>query len=89
MQKGKSISTPLPAYLNLNKDDCPKSNMEKTKTAKIPYASTHGSLMYAMVATRPNTAYAMGVVSQYMSNMEKKHWEAIKSILRYLRGRAN
>ena len=42
--------------------------------------------MYAMVATRPDLAYAVGVVSRYMSNPGKKHWEAVKHILRYLKG---
>ena len=86
MQKGKSLSTPLPAYLKLNKDDCPKSDEEKAQMAKILYASACGSLMYAMVAMRPDIAYAVGVVSRYMSNPGKKHWDAIKSILRYLSG---
>ena len=42
--------------------------------------------MYAMVATQPDLAYAVGVVSRYMSNPGRKHWEAVKHILRYLRG---
>ena len=62
MQKGKSLSTPLPPYLKLTKDDCPKSNEEKAIMAKLPYALACGSLMYAMVATRSNIAYAVGVV---------------------------
>ena len=59
---------------------------KKATMAKIPYASACGSLMYAMVATRQDIAYAVGVVSQYMSNLGKKHWEAVKSILKYLSG---
>ncbi|MCO5583240.1 hypothetical protein L7F22_037149 [Adiantum nelumboides] len=42
--------------------------------------------MYAMVATRPDIAYAVGVVSRFMSNPGKKHWEAVKGVLRYLNG---
>ena len=38
MHKGKALSTPLPAYLKLSKDDCPKSVEEKATMAKIPYA---------------------------------------------------
>ena len=89
MQKGKALSTPLPAYLKLNKDDCPKLVEEKATMAKIPYALACGSLMYAMVAIRLDIAYAMGDVSQYMSNLGKKHWEGVKSILRYLSGTAD
>ena len=63
MQKWKALGTPLPAYLKLSKDDCPKSIEEKATMAKIPYASACGSLMYAMVATRPNIVDVVGVVS--------------------------
>ena len=39
-----------------------------------------------MVATRPDLAYVVGVVSRYMLIPGKKHWEPIKNIFRYLRG---
>ncbi|MCO5595683.1 hypothetical protein L7F22_049728 [Adiantum nelumboides] len=84
MERGKSSSTPLAPHLKLSKADCPKSDTEKAEMAKIPYASACGSLMYAMVATRPDIAYAVGVVSRFMSNPGKKHWEAVKGVLRYL-----
>ena len=54
--------------------------------SKVPYASTIGSLMYAMVCTRPDIAHVVGVVSSFMSRPRKQHWEAVKWILRYLRG---
>ncbi|MCO5582185.1 hypothetical protein L7F22_036075 [Adiantum nelumboides] len=57
--------------------------------AKIPYASACGSLMYAMVATRPDIAHAVRVVSRFMSDLGKKHWDVVKSILQYSRGTAD
>ena len=54
--------------------------------AKVPYSSAVGSLMYAMICTRPDIAFAVGVVSRYMSNPGKKHWEVVKGIMRYLNG---
>ena len=52
----------------------------------ISYASIVGTLMYAMVWTRPDIVHAVGVVSRYMDNPRKEHWQAVKWILRYLRG---
>ncbi|GAA0159778.1 hypothetical protein LIER_16482 [Lithospermum erythrorhizon] len=43
-----------------------------------------GSLMYAMMCTRPDIAHAVGVVSRYMSNPGREHCKAVKWILRYL-----
>jgi hypothetical protein len=42
--------------------------------------------MYSMVCTRPDIAHAVGVVSRFLSNPGKQHWETLKWILRYLRG---
>ncbi|XP_062112968.1 secreted RxLR effector protein 161-like [Humulus lupulus] len=52
----------------------------------VPYASGIESLMYAMVCTRPDLAQAMSIVSKFISNPEESHWEALKWILRYVKG---
>ena len=68
VENAKVVSTPLPGHLKLTKETCPKTQEEEDKISKVPYASAIGSLMYAMVCTRPNIAHAMGVVSRYMSH---------------------
>ena len=45
--------------------------------------------MYAMISTIPNISHAVGVVSRYMENLGKEHWEAVKWVLQYLRGTSN
>jgi len=45
--------------------------------------------MYIMVSTRPDIAQPMGVVSQYMQNLGREHWNVMKLILRYLVGTSN
>ena len=85
MDRGKALSCPLPSYVKLSKHDCLVSDEDKGEMNKLPYASAVGSLMYAMIATRPDIAFAVGVVSRYMSNPGKKHWEAMKGIMRYLK----
>ena len=52
----------------------------------VPYASVVGSLMYAMVCTRPDIAHAVGVLSRYMLKPGKEHWIAVKRVFRYLSG---
>ncbi|KAA0063880.1 putative retrotransposon [Cucumis melo var. makuwa] len=64
----------------------PSTNKEKENMNKISYASVVGSLMYVVVCTRPDIAHVIGVVSHFMSNSGKQHWEAVKCIMRYLRG---
>jgi hypothetical protein len=55
----------------------------------VPYASVVGSLMYAMVYTRPNITRSIGVLSRYMSKIGKEHWTYVKRVLRYLCGTTN
>jgi len=42
-----------------------------------------------MVWTRPDLAQALSMVSKYMSNPDRDHWQAINWILRYLKGIIN
>ena len=51
----------------------------------VPYAFVEGSLMYAMLCTRLDICFEVGVVSRYQSNLGLKHWTAVKHILKYLR----
>ena len=86
MENAKAVSTPLPSHLKLTKEMCPKTKEEEDRMSKVPYASAIGSLMYAMVCNRPDIAHVVGVVSRYMSHPRIEHWNAVKWILRYLRG---
>uniref|UniRef100_A0A3Q7IH70 Reverse transcriptase Ty1/copia-type domain-containing protein n=1 Tax=Solanum lycopersicum TaxID=4081 RepID=A0A3Q7IH70_SOLLC len=64
----------------------PNTVEERDHMTLVPYASTIGSFMYAMVCTRHYMAHAVGVVSRNMANPGKEHWEDVKWLLRYLRG---
>ena len=86
MSKTKAVCSPLAGHLKLSSKQCPTSDKDMKEMSKVPYASSVGSLMYAMVCTRPNIAHAVGVVSRFLTNPRKEHWEAVKWILRYLRG---
>ncbi|KAH9723787.1 CCHC-type domain-containing protein [Citrus sinensis] len=73
-------------HFRLSCNQCPRTEDEKAEMSTIPYSSVVGCLMYAMVLTRPDISYAVSVVSMYMANPGKKHWRAVKWILRYLSG---
>ncbi|KAH9685884.1 Integrase catalytic domain-containing protein [Citrus sinensis] len=76
----------LAPHFKLSSSSCPTSQEEHDYMARVPYASVVGSLMYAMVCTRPNISEAMCIVSRYMYNSSKNHWLAVKWILLYLYG---
>ena len=53
---------------------------------KQGYQSAVGSLIYAMLGTRPDIAYAVAKVSQHSTNPNQMHWTAVKRIFRYQAG---
>ena len=81
MDQAKPVSCLFQSQEKLSKKMCPTSKEIKAKMSNIPYASVIGSLMYAMVCTRPDIAYAVGVASRYLANPGKKHWEDRKSVV--------
>ena len=86
MIKAKYVCFPLGGYFKLSFEHCPTSEKEKQEIRKVSYASAIGSLMYAMICTRPNIAYVVGVVNGFLFNPGKEYWTAVKWIFKYLKG---
>ena len=57
--------------------------------SRVPYASALGSLMYAMICTRPDIARAVAVVSRFMADLGKERWNVVKRIIKYIKGTSN
>ncbi|KAL0293559.1 UNVERIFIED_CONTAM: Retrovirus-related Pol polyprotein from transposon TNT 1-94 [Sesamum radiatum] len=53
--------------------------------SNIPYASTVGSIQYAVHCTRPDVGYALSLTSRYQTCTGEAHWGAVKSIFKYLK----
>ncbi|GKD38045.1 retrovirus-related pol polyprotein from transposon TNT 1-94 [Tanacetum coccineum] len=86
MQDCKPISASFPPNVKLSSKMSPNSEKEGMKMSRVPYASEVESLMFAMICTRPDIAHVVGVVSRYMAEPGREHWEAVKRILRYIKG---
>ena len=71
--------------IRLSKTMSPKTFEEMAEMAKVHYASTLGSLMYAILYTRPDIAYAVSVSSRFQSNPDLEHQVAVKAVLKYLK----
>ncbi|GJW51510.1 hypothetical protein Tco_0092861 [Tanacetum coccineum] len=89
LDNGKLVKMLLGGHFKLSLKDCPVRVCDVEMMSKVPYANAVGSLMYLMVCTRPDIAYAVSVVSRYLANPSKNHWEAMKWIWKYLWGTAN
>ena len=86
MQDCKPVSTPLDPGSRLSTSMSPQNAAEASEMHTIPYISVVGSLMYLAITTRPDIAYAAGVLARFNSNPGPSHWQAAKHVLRYLKG---
>ncbi|KAJ9553546.1 hypothetical protein OSB04_017591 [Centaurea solstitialis] len=85
MDESKKGFIPMQHGIVLSKTQCPVSSQDQDKMKSVPYASAIGSIMYAMLCTRPDVAYSVSVTSRYQQNPGEPHWVAVKNILKYLR----
>ena len=85
MESSKRGFIPMQHGIKLCKTMCPSSSEEFKRMNNVPYASAIGSIMYAMICTRPDVAFALSMCSRYQSNPGDAHWIAAKNILKYLR----
>ena len=51
---------------------------------EIPYASAVGSLMFAILCTRPNIYYVVGMVSKYQFDPSEEYWTTVNHIFKHL-----
>ncbi|KAJ8754916.1 hypothetical protein K2173_015428 [Erythroxylum novogranatense] len=68
MEQSKRGYLPVTHGITLSKFMCPKTQDERMRMNMIPYASAVGSIMYAMLCTRPDVSYALSITSRYQSD---------------------
>ena len=73
MENSKRETLPFRHGIHLFKEQSPKTLEGKERMNRIPYASAVGSLMYAMLCTRLDIYYVVGVVSRYQSDPGEEH----------------
>ncbi|KAH9671204.1 hypothetical protein KPL70_017270 [Citrus sinensis] len=89
MENFKTGLLPFRHGITFSKDQSPKTSEEIERMRRVPYAEVVGSLMYAMLCTRPDICFAVGMVSRYQSNPGPEHWTAVKHIMKYLKRTKN
>jgi len=89
MTDSKPISTPLLEKEKLAAMIKVQAQADQDYMSKVPYSSAVGSLMYVMVCTRPDLAYAVSMVNRFLNQPQKENWKAVKRIFIYLKGIAD
>ena len=78
MSDVRPISTPALANEHLIKLDSPEIDVKS-------YQHAIGALMYLMLGTRPDLAYAVGALGRHAANLGPDHQRALDCVFKYLR----
>ena len=70
MDQEKKGFLPVLQGVKLSKTQCPTTAEDREKMKGVPYASAIGSIMYAMLCTRPDVCLAISLAGRYQSNQE-------------------
>ena len=68
MEQSKKGFLPMSHGMRFSDKQCPSIADEWKRMSKVPYASTVGSIMYAMICTRLDVSYALSVASRYQAD---------------------
>lgn len=84
MTECKPVATPAVPGQQLVK--ATEEEHQSFMETNYPYRQVVGSLIYLMVATRPDISYTITKLSQYLDKPSLNHVTAAKRVLRYLKG---
>ena len=83
MQDCKPRSIPMEVNTRLSKEGV--DYMED----KAAYCNKLGQVLYLCSGTRPDIAYAVGVLARFAASPREEHWRKLKGVLQYLRHTAH
>ena len=84
MSKSNQCATPMEQSSHVATQVADTHTSDKPCSA--PCRQAIGCLMFLMVGTRPDIAFAIGKLAQHCADPRESHWSGVKRVLRYLRG---
>lgn len=89
LQDAATVVTPLEPGVDLSYDSPALSPQILTPVEKSKYREAIGSLMYVALATRPDIAFPVSMLSKFMEKPHTTHWKAVQRVFKYLKGTRN
>ena len=85
MEQSKKEFLPVLQGVKLSKTQNPTTAEDRERMKVIPYASSIGSIKYAMRCTRPIVYSTMSLTRKYNCDLGVDHWTLVKIILSRIR----
>ena len=65
-------------------EQSPATHNQVSRMQGVPYREAIGCILWPAVVSRPDIAFAVGILSQFIQNPGPVHWEAVKRVIVYL-----
>ena len=82
MSEAKKGFLPLSHGIRLSETQSPSTSDEQSRMSRISYASAIGPIMYAVIRTRPEVAFAISLTSKYQANCQAHFWDKSQKSLK-------
>ena len=84
LTNAKKVTTPMDPNVYYSIDQSPSTANQLARMKGVPYSEAIGSVLWPVVVSRPDAAYAIGILAQFIQNPGLAHWEALKRLITYL-----
>ena len=78
MAQARPVSMPMELGVQFSVDQLPSSANQVARMRGVLYIQAIGSVLWPVVVSWPDAAYAVGIMSQFMQNLGPAHWEGLK-----------
>ena len=78
------VATPMVTGATLSTSDSPSTPTQVVRMCGIPYAEAIGSVLWPVVISQPDAAFAVSTLLQFIQNPGPTHWEALKRVIIFL-----
>ena len=84
LTSAKPVLTPMDPGTKFPNEQCPLTPAQLAKMHGVPYAEAIGSVLWLVMISRPDCAFAVSTLAQFIQNPAQAHWEAVKRVMVYL-----
>ena len=84
LTSAKLVLTPMEPGAQFSIDQCLSTINQTARMQGVPYSEAIGSVLWPVMVSWPDAAYAVGVLLQYIQNPGPAHWEGVKRVINYL-----
>lgn len=86
MDQSKAVNTPMGIHFKLPAATESQLEADGEFMRSVPYCNVVGRLICGMIETRPDLTCPVEIISRFISNPIKEHWNIVKWVLRYVNG---